>query len=224
MTNDVACLLVSLQGARASISSYGSLRLLFVGWRSYFLMMVICSGCVIYCSTYAAITCMSPTHACKSATKIWTPRKKLRFHTSALENTSLSETNQPCHPPDTNIRRAVLSVYVWPGHTMVQLTWLVTGCSSGFGEKLVHEIIARGDRVIATARRARERLEHLKAAGAFILDLDLTWPQQGIDDAIRQAIDAYGGINVLVNNAGYLEAGLVEDVRYVGSGAERPRI
>ena len=100
---------------------------------------------------------------------------------------------------------------------MVQLTWLVTGCSSGFGEKFVTEIIARGDRVVATARRAKERLGHLKAAGASVLDLDLTWPQQQIDDTIRQAIDIYSGIDVLVNNAGYVEAGLVEEVRYVES-------
>ena len=98
---------------------------------------------------------------------------------------------------------------------MVQLTWLVTGCSSGLGEELVYEIIVRGDRVVATARRAKERLGKLEAAGAFVLDLNITWPQQQIDDTIRQAIDVYGRIDVLVNNAGYLEAGLVEEVRYV---------
>lgn len=96
---------------------------------------------------------------------------------------------------------------------MPQLTWLVTGCSSGIGEAFVHEIIARGDRVIATARRAKERLQDLEAAGAFILELDVTWPQQRLDDTIQQAIQAYGGIDVLVNNAGYVEAGLLEDVR-----------
>ena len=100
---------------------------------------------------------------------------------------------------------------------MVQLIWLVTGCSSGLGEEFVYEIIACGDRVVATARRAKERLGKLEAAGAFVLDLDVTWPQQQIDDTIRQAIDVYGRIDVLVNNAGYLEAGLVEEVRYVES-------
>ena len=69
--------------------------------------------------------------------------------------------------------------------------------------------------MVATARRAKERLGHLRAAGAAILDLDLTWPQQQIDDTIRQAIDVYGGIDVLVNNAGYVELGLVEEIRYV---------
>ena len=96
---------------------------------------------------------------------------------------------------------------------MPQLNWLVTGCSSGFGEAFVYEIIARGDRVVATARRAKERLQHLEAAGAFILELDVAWPQQRLDDTIQQAIEVYGGIDVLVNNAGYVEAGLLEDVR-----------
>lgn len=103
---------------------------------------------------------------------------------------------------------------------MAQLTWLVTGCSSGFGEIFVHQILARGDRVVATARRGKERLDLLRAAGAFILDLDVTWPQQDIDNIIKEAIEAYGSVDVLINNAGYLEAGLVEDVRYV---APRPK-
>ena len=87
-----------------------------------------------------------------------------------------------------------------------------------------NEIVARGDRVIATARRAKERLGHLQAAGAFILDLDLTWPQRQIDDTIRRAINAYDGIDVLVNNAGYVEVGLVEEIRYVESSMAKPLV
>jgi hypothetical protein len=57
-------------------------------------------------------------------------------------------------------------------YTMKQLTWLVTGCTSGFGEALVREILVRGDRVIATGRNASERLKHLEDLGAAILDID----------------------------------------------------
>lgn len=64
---------------------------------------------------------------------------------------------------------------------MTQLTWLITECSSGLGERFVYEIIAREDRVVATARRATERLQQLGVAGAYILDLDVTWPRQQID-------------------------------------------
>ena len=83
---------------------------------------------------------------------------------------------------------------------MAQLTWLVTGCSSGFGESFVHAILARGDKVIATGRKSAERLAHLKDSGAAILDLDVTWSQQEIDSTIEKAIEIYGGIDVLVSD------------------------
>lgn len=105
---------------------------------------------------------------------------------------------------------------------MPQLTWLVTGCSSGFGEHFTYSILARGDHVIATARGAAGRLQHLKDAGATILELDVTAPQSELDIIVEDALKFYGGIDVLVNNAGYLEAGLVEDVRYVFSHTVSP--
>jgi NAD(P)-dependent dehydrogenase (short-subunit alcohol dehydrogenase family) len=100
-------------------------------------------------------------------------------------------------------------------HTMTQLTWLVTGCSSGFGEALVHEILARGDRVIATGRNASERLKHLEDLGAAILDVDVTASQAELDSKVKEAVEIHYGIDVLVNNAGYFELGLIEEVRYV---------
>ena len=75
-------------------------------------------------------------------------------------------------------------------------------------------IIARGDRVIATARNATERLQTAKDAGAAILDLDITAPRAELDAKIKEAIGIYGTLDVLVNNAGYIEASLVEEARY----------
>lgn len=98
---------------------------------------------------------------------------------------------------------------------MVQLTWLVTGCSSGFGEAFVHNILARGDRVIATGRQADIKLSHLKATGASILDLDVTSLQAEIDTKMAEALNIYGGIDVLVNNAGYMQSGFVEEMTFV---------
>ena len=47
-------------------------------------------------------------------------------------------------------------------HTrMSYLTWIVTGCTSGFGEHFISSILARGDRVIATGRNTSERFQHL---------------------------------------------------------------
>ena len=97
---------------------------------------------------------------------------------------------------------------------MSQLVWLVTGCSSGFGEQFVHSILARGDQVIATGRRL-ERLKHLEGIGAAILRLDVTDSQQTIRDIISKAISIYGRIDVLLNNAGHIQTGIWEDLEYV---------
>ena len=97
---------------------------------------------------------------------------------------------------------------------MPQLTWLVTGTSSGFGEQFVHSILERGDRVIATARQADQRLQSLKNAGAAILDLDVRATQAQLDAKVREALAIYGGIDVLVNNAGYIEGAMVEELEY----------
>jgi NAD(P)-dependent dehydrogenase (short-subunit alcohol dehydrogenase family) len=98
---------------------------------------------------------------------------------------------------------------------MLQLVWLITGCSSGLGEGLVHAILAHGDRVIATGRNAAEKLSHLKDTSAAILDIDVTAPQAELDAKIAEALAIYGGIDVFVPNAGYSECGLVEELGQV---------
>lgn len=100
---------------------------------------------------------------------------------------------------------------------MAQLVWLVTGCSSGFGMQFVHSILARGDRVIATARNL-EKIEQLKQVGAAVLQLDLTDSQQNIRETVSRAINIYGRIDVLVNNAAYIAVGNWEDLEYVSLG------
>ncbi|EXJ57112.1 hypothetical protein A1O7_07456 [Cladophialophora yegresii CBS 114405] len=95
---------------------------------------------------------------------------------------------------------------------MSYLVWLVTGCSpGGFGECFVHSILARGDKVIATARNL-EKIKHLGKAGAAVLQLDITDTQQNINNTISKAISVYGRIDVLVNNAAYVAIGTSEDL------------
>ncbi|KAI0485063.1 hydroxybutyrate dehydrogenase [Xylariaceae sp. FL0804] len=91
-------------------------------------------------------------------------------------------------------------------------TWLITGCSSGFGELFVRQLTALGDQVVATGRNAESRLAHLRNTGATILDLDVTAPQAEIDKKVQQALEAYGRIDVLVNNAGFIQCGAVEEL------------
>jgi len=97
---------------------------------------------------------------------------------------------------------------------MSPLVWLVTGCSSGFGEQFVHSILQRGDKVIATGRNI-EKLKHLEKVGAAILQLDITDTQQNIKETVSKALLVYGQIDVLVNNAAYVLSGTWEDLEYV---------
>lgn len=89
--------------------------------------------------------------------------------------------------------------------------WLVTGCSSGIGEAFVREILARGDKVIATGRNADVKLAKLKDTGAAVLDLDVTSTQEVVDAKIKEAIAIYGEIDILVNNAGFIQSCFMED-------------
>lgn len=97
---------------------------------------------------------------------------------------------------------------------MTQFVWLITGCSSGFGELLVRQILSRGDNVIATGRRL-DSLKGAEEAGASILQLDVTDQQQDLDKVMAKAIAIYGRIDVLVNNAGYIAPGAWEDLESV---------
>ena len=91
------------------------------------------------------------------------------------------------------------------------LTWFITGCSSGFGESLVRQLRAAGDNVIATGRNADTKLAHLKDTGAEIIDLDVTAPVSEIKAMADRAWGVYDGIDVVVNNAGYILSGPVEE-------------
>jgi NAD(P)-dependent dehydrogenase (short-subunit alcohol dehydrogenase family) len=79
--------------------------------------------------------------------------------------------------------------------------WFITGCSTGFGRELATQAIERGFRTVVTARKP-ETVENLAAKGeALLLKLDVT-DQGEIKAAIKAAEKEFGGIDVLVNNAG----------------------
>jgi NAD(P)-dependent dehydrogenase (short-subunit alcohol dehydrogenase family) len=92
-----------------------------------------------------------------------------------------------------------------------QRVWLITGCSSGFGRAIAEAALARGDRVVATARRPEAALADLAGDDVAIVPLDVTRQDQ-VDAAVQSAIDRFGRIDVLVNNAGYGSMGAVEEI------------
>ena len=82
--------------------------------------------------------------------------------------------------------------------------WFITGCSTGFGRELAQIVLKRGWRAVVTARDAG-RVQDLTQGhedNALALALDVNSHDQ-IADAVRQAEDRFGAIDVLVNNAGY---------------------
>ncbi len=89
---------------------------------------------------------------------------------------------------------------------------IVTGASSGIGSAVARELSAAGMRLLLTARR-RDRLEQLAAelGESRVLAADVTDP--ALPDALLgAAVDAFGGCDVLVNNAGILEIGAVDSI------------
>jgi NAD(P)-dependent dehydrogenase (short-subunit alcohol dehydrogenase family) len=95
--------------------------------------------------------------------------------------------------------------------------WLITGASSGFGRLLAERVATDGDHVIAVARR-EDRLRELAADHDSVTPLvvDLTAPD--VEQRLRTAIDAAGGLDVLVNDAGY---GLFAPVEQTPDGEAR---
>ena len=90
--------------------------------------------------------------------------------------------------------------------------WFITGCSTGFGRELATHALARGFRVVVTARDKSRVADLVRNAEdcAIALDLDVT-DNAGITDAIQQTETRFGSIDVLVNNAGYGYQSSVEE-------------
>ncbi len=87
---------------------------------------------------------------------------------------------------------------------------LVTGASSGIGERTALRLHEAGFEVYAVARRL-ELMQGLADAGIHVFAMDVT-DDESMTSGVRRIIDEQGRIDVLVNNAGYGSYGAVEDV------------
>jgi len=92
-------------------------------------------------------------------------------------------------------------------------TWFITGASRGFGKEWSIAALERGDSVAATARDTATLDELVQRFGDRVLPIRLD-----VDDraagfaAVQQAHDHFGGLDVVVNNAGYGQFGMIEEI------------
>ena len=93
--------------------------------------------------------------------------------------------------------------------------WFVTGCSSGFGLELAKQVTERGYRTVVTARDLAKLPPNMASDQVLVLTLDVTQPDQ-VAAAVQAAEARFGGIDVLVNNAGIGYFAAIEE----GDGAE----
>ena len=89
--------------------------------------------------------------------------------------------------------------------------WLITGCSRGLGRELAQAVLAAGHRLVATARDLRD-LNFLSAGDPLrTVAVDVTVPAAA-REAVAVATSAFGRLDVVVNNAGYIKANSIEDL------------
>jgi NAD(P)-dependent dehydrogenase (short-subunit alcohol dehydrogenase family) len=88
--------------------------------------------------------------------------------------------------------------------------WFITGASSGFGRAIADAALERGDAVVAAARNAGRLADLASGDRVLAVTLDVTDSAQR-ERAIGEAIERFGRIDVLVNNAGRTQVGAVEE-------------
>jgi NAD(P)-dependent dehydrogenase (short-subunit alcohol dehydrogenase family) len=92
-------------------------------------------------------------------------------------------------------------------------TWFITGASRGFGREWSIAALERGDTVAATARDTTSLDDLVARFGDKILPIQLDVnDRDAVFAAVQQAHDHFGGLDVVVNNAGYGQFGMIEEI------------
>jgi NAD(P)-dependent dehydrogenase (short-subunit alcohol dehydrogenase family) len=90
--------------------------------------------------------------------------------------------------------------------------WLITGSSRGLGRALTEAVLATGEQVVATARKPEQLDDLVQTYGgqmrAVVLDVTDTAASR---QAVQAAVDEFGGLDVVANNAGYANSAPIEE-------------
>ena len=96
---------------------------------------------------------------------------------------------------------------------MAEKVWFITGTSRGFGREWAEAALERGDRVAATARDTKSLDDLVEKYGDAILPIALDVTDRDADfAAVAQAQEKFGRLDVVINNAGYGQFGLIEEL------------
>lgn len=95
---------------------------------------------------------------------------------------------------------------------MKEQVWFITGANKGLGAAITKEVLDKGYKVIATARNTEEmRKTFGEHPNLLTVSLDITNDEQ-VNTAVNAALDRFGRIDVLVNNAGFAQLGYFEEM------------
>lgn len=91
--------------------------------------------------------------------------------------------------------------------------WFVTGASKGLGLALVNELLRKGYKVAATSRNVSELKKAINITSDNLLPLQVDVVNEAsVTEAVETTVNTFGGIDVVVNNAGYGQLGTLEEL------------
>jgi NAD(P)-dependent dehydrogenase (short-subunit alcohol dehydrogenase family) len=101
---------------------------------------------------------------------------------------------------------------LWGRKKYMSKVWFITGSSRGFGRALAEAVLEQGDQLIATARKPEQLTDLVERYGEQVraVALDVTDTEQ-VKSAINATIEAFGRLDVVVNNAGYGNISSIEE-------------